>query len=135
MKRFYDCANKFNLENIIRITSDCPLVDVKLIDQMTKKYFSLKVDYLSNVIKRTYPDGLDIEIFSGDILKQAFKYSKTKFEKEHVTQYLIKNTKIKKYNFINNNNYSKKGGRLIIIKIFCLFHQYLNFLKKKFILE
>jgi spore coat polysaccharide biosynthesis protein SpsF len=112
LKRYYDCANKFNLDNILRITSDCPLSDKKLIDKMIGIYLTSKVDYMSNTIKRTFPDGLDIEIFNFRALNQAFKCAKSKFEKEHVTQYFFKDKNIKKLNYKNDIDLSKKRWTL-----------------------
>jgi len=64
LKRYYDCSVKNNVKHILRITADCPLIDPYLIDQLALKYSSLKrLDYLSNIIERSYPDGMDIEFF------------------------------------------------------------------------
>ena len=64
LKRYYTCAKRFNLKNIVRITSDCPLIDYKLVDIMINKFAKLKIDYLSNVHPPSFPDGFDVEIFS-----------------------------------------------------------------------
>ena len=71
LKRFYDCAKKNNIDNILRITGDCPLIDPKLIDKIINVYQKKKVDYLSNVENRTFPDGMDIELFSFEALSLA----------------------------------------------------------------
>jgi spore coat polysaccharide biosynthesis protein SpsF (cytidylyltransferase family) len=129
LKRYYDCANKFNLDNILRITSDCPLSDKNLIDKMIGIYFTSKVDYMSNTIKRTFPDGLDIEIFNFRALNQAYKYAKSKFEKEHVTQYFFKDKNIKKINYKNDIDLSKKRWTLDYYNDFLFISSVFNYFK------
>jgi spore coat polysaccharide biosynthesis protein SpsF len=129
LKRYYDCAKKFNLDNILRITSDCPLSDKNLIDKMIGIYFTSKVDYMSNTIKRTFPDGLDIEIFNFRALNQAFKYAKSKFEKEHVTQYFFKDKNIKKINYKNDIDLSKKRWTLDYHNDFLFISSVFNYFK------
>ena len=64
LNRYYNCAKYFKAKNIVRITSDCPLIDFKIIDQVIKKYFENKdIDYMSNTHPPTFPDGFDIEVF------------------------------------------------------------------------
>ena len=75
LNRFYKTAKKYNAKIIVRITSDCPLVDVKIVDDFIKKFKKGKVDYLSNCLPWTYPDGLDVEVFSYDLLKKIEKKS------------------------------------------------------------
>jgi len=88
LKRYLDCAKKFKIKNIVRITSDCPLVDPKLIKNMMRVYFSNNLDYYANTCPPTqnkFPDGSDIEIFNFKSLLIISKLSKNKAEKEHVT--------------------------------------------------
>ncbi len=99
LKRYYEAAKKFKADNIIRITSDCPLIDPFLLDRMLDKYEKSKYDYLSNTLKPTFPDGLDIEIFNKNTLKLANNEAKTLHDLEHVTPYIKLNKKFKKYNF------------------------------------
>ena len=103
-KQRYDSKHK--LKNIVRITSDCPLVDSKIIDQLCIKFENNKFDYVSNVIKPTFPDGLDVEIFNFETLKNTYINSKKKAEKEHVTTKMILNKSLKKYNLKLNKNFS-----------------------------
>ncbi len=107
LDRYYKTALKFNIKNVIRITSDCPLIDPSLLDSMIKVYFEKKADYLSNTNPPTYPDGLDIEIFKFSALKKAWLNAKKSYDKEHVTPFLKKNNKLKKINFKNDKDYSK----------------------------
>lgn len=97
LKRFYYASKSYASENILRITSDCPFIDPKLIDKFIITYFKKNVDYLSNIEKRTYPDGLDLEIFNKKSLIYTFKNAVDDYDKEHVTPFMIRSNKIKKY--------------------------------------
>lgn len=105
LKRYLDCSIKFNLKNIIHITSDCPLIDPILIKKMKKEFISQKLDYYANTCppnKSKYPDGTDIEIYSFNSLKKVFKIAKKKEDKEHVTNFFWKNPEKFKINILNN---------------------------------
>ena len=97
LDRYYQAAKKFGLEWIIRITSDCPIVDPKESIKVAKFLSSGNVDYVA-LDEKTYPDGLDTEGFTFESLERAWKNAKLKSEREHVTPY-IKNKK---------NNFKKK---------------------------
>ena len=93
LDRYYNCAKKFQSDIIVRITSDCPLTDYRIIDNMIAYFKNNNCDYLSNVHPRYYPVGLDVEIFKFSALKKAYLNAKTSFEKEHVTPYIWNNSK------------------------------------------
>ena len=125
LKRYYDAAKKYNAKHIVRITADCPFVDPSILDKMIDEYFKIKVDYLSNINPPSFPDGLDIEIFSFETLEKVFFDVKDKFQKEHVTQKIILNDLFIKKNFYSKQNYSSlrltfdtKLDFLLIKKIF-----------------
>lgn len=105
LSRYYETAKKFNVDIIIRITSDCPLIDPVILDDMLNKFIfsEYEIDYMSNVIERTFPRGLDIEIFSFIALEKAYNEAKSDFEREHVTPYLYNNP-----NLFKIRNYSYK---------------------------
>jgi dTDP-glucose 4,6-dehydratase len=92
LDRYYQTAKKFNVDVIVRITSDCPLIDPVVIDEVIQKFLDTQCDYCSNVQPPTYPDGLDVEVFSFAALERAWKEAKLMSEREHVTPYLWKNT-------------------------------------------
>ena len=101
--RYYECATKFkdkhkNL-NIVRITGDCPVIDPIVIDEVIKVFENEKYDYVSNTLKPTYPDGMDIEVCSFNVLKDAYNNATLKSEREHVTLYIKNNNKFKKFNY------------------------------------
>lgn len=93
LARYYFAAQKRRPDGIIRITGDCPLIDPELISQMIQAYRENEKNYdlVSNVIKRTFPRGEDIEIFSFEALEKAFNESEDLGEREHVTQHFYKN--------------------------------------------
>lgn len=93
LKRYYECAKKYNVSTIIRVTSDCPLIDANLITKGLKSFKNENNDctYYSNSFIRTYPRGMDYEIFSFKLLEEAFQNAIENADKEHVTPYLWKN--------------------------------------------
>jgi len=107
LERFYECAKKFQLETIVRITADCPLIDPKIVDSFIEIFNSGEYDYVHNMEPRTFPDGLDAEVFSFKILEEAYKNAKLPSEKEHVTPYFRNNKdKFRIKNVINKKNMS-----------------------------
>lgn len=109
LKRYYFAAKKNKAKHIVRATSDCPLVDPYLIQQMWNYYISKKIDYLANTLPRDksqYPDGSDIEIFSYKSLNKLFKSNLTSDDREHVTNQFWKKKIYKSKIFKNNIDYS-----------------------------
>ena len=107
LDRFYNAAITYAANPIVRITGDCPLVDPILLDKMVEFYQANDYDYMSNTIERTFPDGLDIEIFSSEVLKISNKEAKWLSEREHVTPYILKNQNdFRIHNYKNKQNLS-----------------------------
>ena len=93
LDRFYQCAKLYSAELIIRVTADDPLKDAAIIRKAIEFFFlSPTLDYCSNTIKPTYPEGLDIEVFKYSALERAWLESKLPSEREHVTPYIWKNS-------------------------------------------
>ncbi len=90
LSRFYETAKNNNLDIIVRVTSDCPLVDGNLVKAGVEQYLKLNNEdiYLSNAVVRTFPRGFDFEIFSFKQLEIAYSNASSTFEKEHVTPYI-----------------------------------------------
>ena len=108
LKRYYKAAEKYILNIIIRITSDCPFVDPKILDNMILFYKNNDYDYLRNVDETTnFTRGFEIEIFSFDVLKKIFTLAKTKPEKEHVTYFIYTHPKMFKMSSYNLKNLKK----------------------------
>ena len=109
LERHYKCAQKNKIKTIVRIPSDCPLIDPNIIKKGLKKFFSNNVDYVSNLIFPSYIDGNDVEIFSIECLTKIFNNVESRFDKEHVTSYLQRNKKIFKIvNFKTSEDLSLK---------------------------
>ena len=106
LDRFYHCAKKFNLDIIVRITSDCPLIDPYIVDDVINDFNSTNNDYVTNTFPRTFPKGLDVEIFKFIILEYMWKNAILPSEREHVTQFLFNNKNFKIGNFKNEQNLS-----------------------------
>ena len=99
VKRLYDAAKKFNLKNILEITGDCPIIDINIIEQLLDIYKKNSVEYVNNCNYRSYPDGMDVQIFDLNALKKTIKQTKNKIELEHVGLYQMRNPK--KFKTIN----------------------------------
>jgi spore coat polysaccharide biosynthesis protein SpsF len=85
LQRFIDASIQFPARNIIRLTADCPFVMPGILDEMIVLYKKVRPDYLSNTLMETFPDGLDIEIFSGFALRTLLNLNLGSLEREHVT--------------------------------------------------
>jgi spore coat polysaccharide biosynthesis protein SpsF len=83
--RFMKVINSHSQENLIRITGDCPLVMPNLIDEMIEKFNEQNIDYMSNSIMPTFPDGLDVEIFTKKAFTKLLEFQLSPQEIEHVT--------------------------------------------------
>ena len=105
LSRYYNAAKNSGAKYIVRICGDCPFIDFKLLDNMILKIRSGNFDYVSNIDPPTFPDGLDLEVFTFKKLNEAFKFAKKDYEKEHVTPYIIEKAK-KKFNFSLNKDFS-----------------------------
>ncbi len=105
--RYLEASKKYKVHNIIRITSDCPLIDHRLMDALIDKFFLGNYQYLSNTIKPTYPDGMDIEIFKSELINPLKSSKISNLDKEHVTPSFHNKKKYKIYNFESKKDYSK----------------------------
>jgi glutamate-1-semialdehyde 2,1-aminomutase len=136
LSRYYGAAKKFSSDIIIRITADCPLIDSKLLDQMILKFIESNVNYLSNTLIPTYPDGYDVEIFDFETLKKTFKDAKQESEREHVTLYIKKNKdKFKIKNFSHSSNLSNLRLTLDEEDDFKLISNVTNLMKDKYFFD
>jgi spore coat polysaccharide biosynthesis protein SpsF len=107
LKRFYETALKTNAEIIVRITADDPFKDPIIIDETINLLIYNKLDFSFNNHPVSYPEGLDVEVFTFDALEKANKSAISNFQKEHVTQYFYQNLKLfKTSNLLNNFDYS-----------------------------
>lgn len=95
LDRFYQAIKNINPIWIVRVTSDCPLIDPLLIDKVIEITQSENKDYGSNVIDETFPDGQDVEVFKFSALKIAWQFAEKVSEREHVTSFIRNNSNLK----------------------------------------
>jgi spore coat polysaccharide biosynthesis protein SpsF (cytidylyltransferase family) len=88
LDRYYQAARLYSTDAVVRITSDCPVIDPTLVDQTIRVFKDKRADYASNVLPRIYPRGLDTEVFTSAALERAWREAREPHEREHVTPYL-----------------------------------------------
>lgn len=88
LSRFYTVASTYSAEHIVRMTADCPLADPALVDRIVDLCISGQFDYYSNVMPPTFPNGLDVEVFSYKTLASINSLATSDFDREHVTSFL-----------------------------------------------
>lgn len=105
LDRFYQAVKDKNADWIVRVTSDCPLIDPVLVDNVIDFVHSNNKDYGANILIENFPDGQDIEVFKFSALEEAWKNAKLLSEREHVTPYIRNNTDVKGGNLFSAINY------------------------------
>jgi spore coat polysaccharide biosynthesis protein SpsF (cytidylyltransferase family) len=108
LDRYFKSAMKLKADIVVRITGDCPLVDSSLVDSLVANYLKGYADYVSNINPPTFPDGLDVEVFSFQALFYANQNAKSQADREHVTPFLRKCGQIKKRNVKNPTDLSQE---------------------------
>ena len=105
LDRFYQASRIYGVNHILRVTPDDPFKDPDIIDRVAQVYINSDgaYDYISNILTPSFPDGLDVEIFSFKALEKAWKEANLPSEREHVTPYLWKNPEIFKVCNIENS--------------------------------
>jgi glutamate-1-semialdehyde aminotransferase/spore coat polysaccharide biosynthesis protein SpsF (cytidylyltransferase family) len=88
LSRFVEISKIAKADIIIRLTGDCPLIDPKIIDETVELLINRKADYASNILKRKFPDGLDVEVFTKKTLLETGEFAEAGFSREHVTTYM-----------------------------------------------
>ena len=106
LERFYFAAQQFSGDIIIRITGDCPLIDPQLVDEAIRKFKTNNADYLCNTNPPTFPDGLDIEVFTFAALQRAYNESNTSSDREHVTPYIRESGHFSTMNVASDTDFS-----------------------------
>ncbi|MFZ3277306.1 MAG: glycosyltransferase family protein [Candidatus Sulfotelmatobacter sp.] len=103
LDRYYQAAKSTNADVVVRITSDCPLIDPEVTDATVRAFLDQRSDYTSNVRVRTYPRGLDTEVMTVQALERAWREGTKPYEREHVTPYIYENPGKFKLHGIENN--------------------------------
>lgn len=132
LSRYYYAAKENKADVVVRVTSDCPLIDSCVSENIIKYFIENKdkYDYVSNTIDRTYPRGLDTEVFSFYALEKAFKEATSERDREHVTPYIWDNTKIYSiFQYKNEKDFSDLRWTLDTeedYKLISLIYEYFN---------
>ena len=104
--RYYQTAKKFRIDPIVRVTSDCPLIDPALCDHFIQVYINSNVDYVHT--GNTFAEGLDCEIISFNALEKIWREASLKSEREHVTLYLNNHPELfKKFTLVSETDDSR----------------------------
>jgi spore coat polysaccharide biosynthesis protein SpsF len=109
LDRYYQAARAYNADVIVRITSDCPMIDPEIVDRVIKAFLDISgIDYVSNTLPpRTFPRGLDTEVMTFDALERAWTEDKDPKLREHVTPYIYWNPEIFQiYGVVNETDLS-----------------------------
>jgi len=107
LDRFYQAVKLQNADYIVRLTSDCPLIDATLIDKIIVYADEKKLDYCSNTLDPHYPDGQDVEVFTFKALEKAWNEAKLSSEREHVTPFIWKNSSFKNGSLFKSDNFNE----------------------------
>ena len=126
LDRYFQCAKKYSFSTIVRITSDCPLIDPQIVDKVIEQFFSGNYDFATNTLIRTFPIGTDVEVFSFSVLETAWKNAQLPSEREHVTPYLRNKGNFKTINVENDTNISNLRLTVDRIEDFELIKEILN---------
>ena len=113
LDRYYQATKKYNASQVVRITSDCPLIDPGVIDKVVDLHLSEGADYTTNILKETFPDGEDVEVIKVESLNKAWSEARLASEREHVTVYIRKHPELFKHmNYEYKTDLSKKRWTL-----------------------
>ena len=88
LSRYFEASEAFEADVIIRITSDCPFIDPELIDDAISRLLHEKAEYYCNQEPFVYPDGMDVDVFTKNVLVKAHLEATSQFDREHVTPYI-----------------------------------------------
>jgi len=91
LDRYYQAAMAYQAEAIVRITSDCPLIEPEVVDRVIRAFLDESPDYASNSLEKTYPRGLDAEVVTLEALIRAWQEATEPYQRVHVTPYIYQN--------------------------------------------
>lgn len=94
LDRYLRAARCTNADTVVRITSDCPLIDPEITDRTIRAFLAECPDYASNVMARTYPRGLDTEVMSVHTLERAWRHADQSHQRAHVTPYIYEHPEL-----------------------------------------
>jgi spore coat polysaccharide biosynthesis protein SpsF len=117
LDRFYQAAKKYEPDYVVRVTSDCPLIDGKLIDAVIEMTIKDQVDYGSNALIESFPDGQDIEVIKWSALQQAWKEATKESDREHVTPFIRRNSDFNGGEIFKANNFQSTNEAYAAIRM------------------
>ena len=100
LDRYYQTSRAFPSDAYVRITSDCPVIDPEVIDHVVNAFAAGGFDYASNTVQRTYPRGLDTEVFTAEGLARIWREAKEPYQRVHVTPYFYQNPQLFKLGYV-----------------------------------
>lgn len=106
LDRFYQAVAHHKPDYVVRVTSDCPLIDAQLIDEVIKMVQENNLDYGSNGLIENFPDGQDVEVFTFEALQKAWQTATLLSDREHVTPFIRKNSDFNNGNLFKAMNYT-----------------------------
>lgn len=124
LSRYYYAAKENNLDVVVRVTSDCPLIDPAILDDVVDFYmrnnYKLVTNAGTDLNQRTFPRGLDVEVFSFSALEYAFNNAQESYQREHVTPYLYEIYSDSVYYYKNDIDYSNFRWTLDTVEDYAL---------------
>ena len=108
LSRYYLAAREAGADIVVRVTSDCPLYDHKVLSRMMEYFLSVyateeRIDYYNNFLVRSFPRGLETEVFTYEALEQAAREASKPYEREHVTPYIYLHPELFKFSGLQND--------------------------------
>ncbi len=94
MHRVIDAAASVKADVVVEVTGDCPIIDPEIVEQTIRMFNAHKVDYVSNAVIRSYPDGMDTQVFRLETLKRSAEITTDPLEREHVTLHIRNNPEL-----------------------------------------
>lgn len=108
LNRYYRASEEVNADIVIRITADDPFKEPSIIDKAVQKLLKEGADFVCNNFPPSFPEGLDVEVFTKRALSIAEQNSESNFEREHVTQYFYHNPSL--FKILNISNHKNLSG-------------------------
>lgn len=114
LSRYYGAAFIYGVDIIVRITSDCPLIDPRTTDMAIQTYVDSNVDYVYADTRSGLPRGFDTEVFNFKVLEKAYKEATKDYEKEHVTPYIYQHPELFSIKSVEIPQRLKRNFRLTV---------------------
>ena len=134
LSRVVSAVKKYKADVVVQITADCPIIDYKIVKQAIRIFKTKKYDCVSNSFIRSFPDGMDVNVFKAKALYKTKKLAKTNLYKEHVTLFIKDNPKIFKIKHLladKKNYWPELGVTLDEKKDYLLIKKIINYFCKK----